>query len=135
MTVFCISQFKDEFDKLSTKKAYSDLEANIVDYFFNTTIDAIKTGDLLNNSKDAPYIKKRLSGSGGYRIYYLVIVKDDNVYLMNVMPKTGPNGAANFKADYIKKLYKIVIECIKNKDLYEVTLCAKGVSLVFTAVV
>jgi hypothetical protein len=135
MTVFCISQFKDEFDKLSTKKAYSDLETDIIDYFFNTTIEAIKTGDLLNNSTDAPYIKKRLSGRGGYRIYYLIIVKDDNVYLMYVVPKTGPYGAENLKADYIKELYKIVIECIKNKDLYEVTLCAKGVSLVFTSVV
>jgi hypothetical protein len=135
MTIFCISQFKDVFDKLSTKKAYSGLEADIIDYFFNTTIEAIKTGDLLNNSTDAPYIKKRLSGSGGYRIYYLVIVKDDNVYLMYVMPKTGPNGADNLKADYIKELYKNVIESIKNKDLFEVTLCAKGESLVFTPVV
>jgi hypothetical protein len=133
MTVFCISQFKDVFDKLSTKKAYSDLEADIIDYFFNTTIEAIKTGDLLNNSADAPYIKKRLSGRGGYRIYYLIIVKDDNVYLMYVVPKTGTYGAQNLKADYIKELYKTVIQCIKNKDLYEVTLCDKGVSLVFTA--
>jgi len=65
MEIFCLEDFKDEFDKLKVKKAYWTLEKDIIDYFFNKTIQDLNSGTRLNNSDETPYIKKRLRGSGG----------------------------------------------------------------------
>ena len=75
----------------------------------------------MNNSKETPFIKKRLNGSGGYRIYYLVIVKNENLYLVFLHPKTGPNGATNIKDDSKAFLYKKVLADIKNNQLYVIS--------------
>ncbi len=35
MEIFCIEDFKVEFEKLILKKSYSTLTQEIIDYFFN----------------------------------------------------------------------------------------------------
>ena len=57
MIVYCIEDFKVEFEKLKTKKQYSDLESLIFDFFLDNTLDKIKTGDLINGSTTAPFFK------------------------------------------------------------------------------
>lgn len=95
MKILCLEDFKFEFEKLKNKKTYRDLEGTVIDYFFDKPIDRMMSGVRLNNSNDVPYIKKRLSGSGGYRLYFLLLVKDERLVLMFIHPKTGSMGSSN----------------------------------------
>jgi hypothetical protein len=100
MKVYCISEFKEAFEKLSLKNPYRTLERDIIDYFFDKTVADLRSGVLLNNNYNEPYIKKRLNGRGGFRVYYLLIIKNDCLYLMYLHPKAGPDGADNIKDSF-----------------------------------
>jgi len=132
MTIFCLEEFKTEFDRLKTKKQYRNLEAEIIDYFFGKSIHELKSGTCLNNSITTPYIKKRLSGSGGYRFYYLLLIKDDKLYLMFVHPKTGPFGAENIKDESKAHLYKRILDAITENDLYQLELSESKKEILFS---
>lgn len=122
MRIFCIEEFKIEFEKLIKKSSYAKVEKEIIDYFFDKDVQHLKSGTRLNNSDDTPYIKKRLNGSGGFRIYYLLLIKNDCVYLMFLHPKTGSLGFDNINDDSKSLLYKKVLERINNNELYMVLL-------------
>jgi hypothetical protein len=121
MTILCIEDFRAQFEKLMRKNAYSSIEEDIIKYFFDKDIHHLTSGTRLNNSDDTPYIKKRLNGSGGFRIYFLFIIKNEKVYLMFIHPKTGSLGYENITDESKALLYKKVLECIKTNNLYEVT--------------
>ena len=131
MEIFCLEDFKDEFDKLKVKKAYWTLEKDIIDYFFNKTIQDLNSGTRLNNSDETPYIKKRLRGSGGYRVYFLILIKKENIYLMFIHPKTGPDGAENITDESKSALYKKVLASIKTNGLYKIILSKTQDSILF----
>jgi hypothetical protein len=121
MTIYCLDDFKIAFEKLKKKNSYSSIEKDIIDHFFDKDVTQLKAGTRLNNSDETPYIKKRLNGSGGFRIYYLLIIKDENLYLLLVHPKTGSLGYDNLDDKSKAFLYKKVLQCIKSNDLYIVT--------------
>lgn len=121
MEIFCLEDFKVEFEKLKKKNSYSTIEEDIIEYFFDKEITQLMSGTRLNNSDDAPYIKKRLNGSGGFRIYFLLIIKDKRVYLMFVHPKTGSLGYENITDESKAMLYKKTLEGIKANNLYKIT--------------
>ena len=131
MNLFCLQNFKSEFDKLKSKKPYRTIEKDIIDYFFEKEIDQLFSGTRLNGCSDSPYIKKRLNGSGGFRIYFLLIVRKENVYLMFVHPKTGPDGSDNITDESKAFLYKEVYRCIQSNDLYKLTLDDSKEKIVF----
>jgi len=122
MKIFCLEDFKVQFEKLRKKNSYSTVEADIIEYFFNKEIKELISGTRLNNSDDTPYIKKRLNGSGGFRIYFLLVVKDDIIYLVFLHPKTGSLGYENISDESKALLYKKVLNSIKTNNLYEVVL-------------
>lgn len=122
MDIFCLEDFKVEFEKLKGKKSYSSIEDDIIKYFFGKTAQELSSGVRLNNSSETPYIKKRLNGSGGFRFYYLLILKDNKLYLMFVHPKTGALGSENITDESKAYLYKKVLDCIKSNNLYQLTL-------------
>ena len=119
MEIFCISDFKEAVEKLIKKKSYFSLEIEIIDHFFNKPVEGLRSGTRLNNSPDQPYIKKRLEGSGGYRVYYLLLIKEEKVFLMFVHPKTGAYGSSNITDESKNLIYKKVYEAIKTNDLYK----------------
>ncbi|MES2578266.1 MAG: hypothetical protein V4589_11700 [Bacteroidota bacterium] len=131
MTIYCIEEFKVEFEKLKNKKQYSDLESLVLDFFLDNTLDKIKTGDLLNGSTTVPFLKKRIPDAGGYRVYFLVIIKNENVYISYVHPKTGPMGGENVTSEHKKHIQKETYSCIVNKKLYELKKCPKKGTLLF----
>ena len=132
MNIFCLEDFKVEFKKLSSKKSYLDLEKEIIDYFFEKPIGELESGVRLNNSDDTPYIKKRLKGRGGYRCYFLLILKKDSLYLMFVHPKTGTSGSSNISDESKTYLYKKVYKSIENQDLYELNLDESKKKIIFS---
>jgi len=131
MELFCIEDFKFEFEKLKSKKSYRTLEQKIIDYFFNKSTRDLLSGVRLNHSDDVPYIKKRLGGSGGFRVYFLLIIKGNALYFLFVHTKTGSYGSSNITDQSKAYLYKKVLECIRNKDLYKLTLDSASSNIKF----
>ncbi|MEA5459934.1 hypothetical protein VB796_12840 [Arcicella sp. LKC2W] len=134
MKVFCLEEFKLEFEKLRNKKSYKSIEKDIIDYFFGKSVEELSSGTRLNNSIDAPYIKKRLNGRGGFRCYFLLVIKDENLYLMFVHPKTGTLGSDNITDESKAYLYRKVYECIENESLYLLELNTENDSINFKKV-
>lgn len=132
MEIYCLEDFKVEFEKLKSKKSYKTLEQEIINYFFDKTTSQLCSGTRLNNSDNTPYIKKRLGGSGGFRCYFLLIVKNNKLYLMFVHPKTGSQGAENITDESKTLLYKKVLECIESNDLYHLTLNESKTEIIFS---
>lgn len=132
MQINCIEDFKVEYEKLVKKNSYKGVQEELISYLFDKSIDELCSGVRLNNSENAPYIKKRLSGSGGFRVYYYAIIKDESIYLMFVHPKTGSLGAENITDESKSYLYKKVLECINSKNFYEVSKSIDGKKLQFT---
>lgn len=131
MKIRCLEEFKVEFDKLISKKSYKSIEKEIIKYFFNKSSEDLCSGVRLNNSNDIPYIKKRLKGSGGFRVYFLLLIKDNCVYLMFVHPKTGTYGSSNITDESKAYLYKKVLESIKNNDFYSLELNDSKEKIIF----
>lgn len=122
MELYCLEDFKVEFEKLKSKNSYRIIEQEIINYFFDKKIEQLYSGTRLNHSDDVPYIKKRLGGRGGFRVYFLLIIKNDSLYLMFLHPKTGSQGSANITDDSKAYLYKKVLKCIHSEDLYKLSL-------------
>jgi hypothetical protein len=120
MKIYCIAAFKNAIEKLAAKKPYKDIMSDVAGYFEGKTINEICSGTRLNNSDSAPYIKKRLNGAGGYRLYFLVLIRNDNVFLIFIHPKTGPDGAENISDQSKAQYYKDVLLAIRNFDLLKV---------------
>ena len=121
MTVYCLEEFKTEVEKLGKKNSYAAIETDIIAYFFGRSVQELASGTRLNNSDTTPLIKMRVNGSGGLRVYYLLLIKEGNVYLMFVHPKTGSLGYDNITDASKSFLYKKVLEDIKESQLYVVT--------------
>tara|TARA_R110002049_G_scaffold260611_1_gene436514 strand:- start:335 stop:748 length:414 start_codon:yes stop_codon:yes gene_type:complete len=122
MELYCLEDFKVEFEKLKSKKSYRTIEQEIINYFFDKTLAQLRSGTRLNHSDEVPYIKKRLGGRGGFRIYFLLVIKNESLYLMFVHPKTGTQGSENITDESKAYLYKKVLECIESEDLYKLSL-------------
>ena len=131
MNLYCLEDFKVEFDKLKSKKSYKTIEEEIINYFFGKTNEELCSGTRLNHSLDTPYIKKRLGGRGGFRFYFLLIIKNDSLYLLFVHPKTGSLGSENITDEYKTYLYKKILTCIQSKDLYTLSLDTSKQKIVF----
>jgi len=132
MKIFCLKRFKEAYDDLSKKKSYRSLEKELIDYFFNKEINQLLSGTRLNNSQNEPFIKKRIDGRGGFRIYYLVLIKNKNIYLMFVHPKTGSEGSDNITEQSKALIYKEVLACIRTNELFELTLNKDGSRIEFS---
>ncbi|NCO56007.1 MAG: hypothetical protein COS14_03965 [Bacteroidetes bacterium CG02_land_8_20_14_3_00_31_25] len=131
MEIYCIEDFKVEYEKLISKKSYSSLNQDIIDYFFGKPFQELCSGTRLNNNDETPYIKKRLGGRGGFRVYFLLILKGERLYLMFVHPKTGSMGSENINDESKTYLYKKVLSCIKFGNLYKVEINVTNNTLVY----
>lgn len=123
MLYYCIQEFKEAIDKLKKNNSYRDIEREVSRFLFieNASSDDFRTGTNLNLSLETPFIKKRLKGRGGYRIYFLLIIKDDKLFLVFIHPKTGSFGSENIKHSFKAEIYKKVVDCIENGNYYSVT--------------
>ena len=121
MNIYCTEEFFKEYNKLLKKKSYNKLDQDLISYFFENDIDQISTGINLNQDQEKPFIKKRISGSGGFRIYFYLIISDQKAYLTFVHPKTGSIGSDNLKKESIARLQKEILQNIKSNDLYKLT--------------
>lgn len=122
--------FKNEYDKLVRKNSYKDLGESIITELLEGNIEL---GTVLNFSNpNQPFIKRRVNGRGGFRLYLLILKLKDRVIIGYVHPKRGTLGVPNVTKDKIKLILKDIIDSTKNNDLYVLTKCPTTHSLVFS---
>ncbi len=93
MKVFSTPEFKSEFEKLIKKNSYKYIPQEIISCYFNKkeTQDCLE-GTKLNGHSPNPFIKKRLGGSGGSRLYLMIIITSESLYLSFIHPKSATLG-------------------------------------------
>lgn len=119
MEIFCTENFKSQFERLVKNSSYSTLSQDLIDFFFSDKRNKLGGTRLNGHAKD-PFLKKRLNGSGGFRAYYYIVIKNDCLYLAFVHPKTGKYGMENISDEYKRQLAKEVLEAIKSGNVYSV---------------
>jgi hypothetical protein len=122
MRLFCTEEFKKELGTLKKNNSHAHVEAELVDNYCNKSFSDATKGDLLFDLVNAKFVKKRLSGRGGFRFYVLAVISDENVYLTWVHPKKGFHGMDNTSTARQKELLKTVGTIRKTGgELYEIT--------------
>lgn len=134
MKIFSTPEFKSEFEKLIRKKSYKYLSEEIITFYFGKQIVECLEGTKLNGHSPNPFIKKRLGGSGGARLYLIAVIKNDSIYLSFIHPKSGALGYENITNTKKADLLNTVIQCIVNNNLYKVSCCEKGQNLIFNKI-
>ena len=87
MKVFSTPEFKSEFEKLIRKNAYKYLSEEIIScYLGDKLIEDCLEGTKLNGHSPNPFIKKRLGGSGGSRLYLFAVITADAIYFSFIHP-------------------------------------------------
>lgn len=129
LNFYCSNLFKDEYVKLIKKKSYNDLEPAFIDFL---AIGSKDTQDFFEGTKlngnidtDPSLIKKRLLGSGGYRLYYYLYIVKNKIYFIGVHPKTGKRGKAN--EEDIKDIKKQFKTDLQNNNIFEISVKNKKV--------
>jgi len=59
----------------------------------------------------SPFIRKRINSegtgkSGGYRLYFWILIEDENIYLLFIHPKSGRRSGTNITTEKQKELVK-----------------------------
>ena len=132
MTICCTHEFKRIYDKLVKKNSHADLEQAIIDWLFTKTATELRAATALNGNSPNPFLKKRLNGSGGYRIYYSLIASQKLVISSALHPKTNYLGKSTLSSSEIAAAIDDVAESYMNRDLFELTVVKS--SLVFNAI-
>ena len=133
MDIFCTDTFYAEFHKIYKKNSYKDIESEIIKHFFDKSAEELCNGTLLNNKSEVnPYIKKRLKGSGGYRVYFYIYIVEGRTYLLFLHPKTGSMGSSNIDDAFKVKIIKTLSGAIKNNQIYKMSKDSIGKRIIFT---
>jgi len=128
MKVYCLPEFKEECDKLLKNNSYLDLNKEIAKFFHGRKFEDCLTGTNLNQSADAPHIKKDIGGRGGYRLYYVALRKKEEIYFGFVHPKTGSKGSSNTQDDFRLTIPKKIYKAIEQKELLQITITEGDIS-------
>lgn len=131
MKIFSTQEFKSEFEKLMRKNSYKYLSDEIISSYFDKNIQDCLDGTKLNGHSPNPFIKKRLGGSGGARLYLFAVITNESIYFSFIHPKSGSLGYENVTNAKKTQLLNNVVNCIQNNELYEVSHCEKKQNLIF----
>jgi len=121
MRIYCTERFKSEYHLLIKNNSYKSLTEALISAFFRGTPDQIMHGVVIIGTGDKKVIKKRLSGSGGFRTYFYAYISGETVYLSYVYPKTGSLGKQSLSPAFEKILINETTEAIQNNNLHLIT--------------
>lgn len=128
MSVFITEEFISEVSLLLKNTSHKDCEKEIINNIFNSSLDEIKLNGCKRLGGDpnrSPFLRKRIETenagkSSGYRLYFWLMIEEENVYLLFIHPKTGRRSGTNLTAEKQKELVKTFISHRKNNLFKEV---------------
>lgn len=135
MIVFATPEFKKEYDKIIKNNSYKDFTQDIINSYFGKEFDVCLSGTRLNGNSINPFIKKRINGSGGGRLYLLAVISKESIYFTFLSPKSGSYGSDNLTDEKIAELLETVYACIKKSDLFTITASENNRDLIFTPII
>lgn len=122
MNVYVSKEFKKRFLKLKKKPSYKDIGSLISQLFFDKNFSDLLSGARIHSIPGKSFIKKRLGGRGGFRIYYIAEETTENIFLLFIHPKYGPFAQSNIQSEEKVSCLRELKEGKRNKTLL---LCEK----------
>ena len=103
MDFFTTEEFIIEVTKLLKSKSHFDCEIEIISSILSSNIEQIKNIACKRIGGDAnksPFLRKNVETSnggksGGYRLYFWLMVQDEDVFLLFIHPKKGRYSSPN----------------------------------------
>jgi mRNA-degrading endonuclease RelE of RelBE toxin-antitoxin system len=122
MSVYITEEFVSEVSLLLKDTSHKDCEKEIIQHVFNSSIEEIKLNGckrLGGDPNKSPFLRKRIETeykgkSSGYRLYFWLMIEEENVYLLFIHPKTGRRSGTNLTTLKQKELVKTFINHRKN---------------------
>ncbi len=75
MEIYCLPEFRKEYDKLCKNNSYSYLTQEIIDCFSDMNFADCLIGININQSNITPFYKRDIGGRGGFRLYYIAVYR------------------------------------------------------------
>lgn len=130
MPVFITEGFVVAVNQLLKSSSHQDCELEIIKHIFNSSINDIKLNGckrLGGDPNKSPFLRKRIETtntgkSSGYRLYFWLMIEEENVYLLFIHPKTGRRAGTNLTDEKQKELVKTFIYYRKNNLFTQVEL-------------
>jgi len=128
MDIFLTTEFVSEVTSILKNNSYADCEDSLIGSIFTQKIDQIKSTGckrLGGNADSNPFLRKRIEiahagKSGGYRLYFWLFIKEENVYLLFIHPKAGKKGGENLTVEKQKELVNTFKTCKNNGTFIQV---------------
>ena len=133
MKIFCTNRVKKDIEKLEKKPSYSNLRSLLFNYMSKkkTTQDWMEGTRIFLGNPNFICVKKRLGGSGGYRMYHLITINEDEVTIAALYPKTGSKGGSDLTDDGKTSCIGEALDQISEKNRWEIVLDTNPDSLSF----
>lgn len=130
MSVFVTEEFISEVKLILKSDSHQDCENSLIESIFKPKIDEVKHNGckrLGGDPNKSPFLRKRIESEGsgkssGYRLYFWLLVLEENIYLMYIHPKTGRRSGTNLTEEKQKELVKTFISSRKNNSFIQVEL-------------
>lgn len=126
MRVLCTPDFKKEYNRLIRKNKYKDLRALLVAMFKDAEPGDVESGSRIFAIPNRPYIKKRLGGSGKFRLDYIFLSDKNEVCLLFVYSKKD---LEDLDIEKRKSLLKDFVQRYKDNDLSEIHFDGNGIKM------
>ena len=124
MNIFLTFSTAGAIKKLEKNNSYSSLRQEIYQYLNGKTSleHWTQVGSRLNSSVHCPFVRDRVKGSGGYRIYYSFLVIKGQAVIAAVHPKTGTAGKENLSRQERNAVYLEAVQACQSGEMLPVTL-------------
>ena len=128
MSVFLTEEFVSEVSLLLKDTSHDDCEKEIIKSIFNSSLEEFRLNGckrLGGDPNKSPFLRKRIETenagkSSGYRLYFWLLIEEENIYLLFIHPKTGRRSGTNITTEKQKELVKTFINHRKNNLFKEV---------------
>lgn len=139
MDIFVTDEFIHEVKSILKNNSHCDCESALINSIFTQSIEEIKLNGckrLGGNPEKSPFLRKRIEGtstgkSSGYRLYFWLMVMEENIYLLFIHPKTGKRSGSNLTTEKQNELVKTFISSRDNSTFIKVEL--KNNKIVYTS--
>lgn len=133
MNFFCTDRVKTDIEKLEKKPSYSNLRLLFYEYLVShSKPQDWKSGSrLCLDNENFHFIKRYFGGSGAYRLCYVLAIRNGEVTIAGVYPKTGSQGSSNLTDEGKVMILNEAHDGIRNNSRFKIKLDSEKKSISF----
>lgn len=132
MQVYVTHTVAAEIVKIEKKPSYANLRLLLYKFVIShPTAASCLIGTRLNIGAAWPFVKVRLGGRGGYRLYYSILIKEEELIISAVYPKFGALSIKTLGPEATNRAYSEAITSCKSRNMLPVTLDHEKQSIIF----